>query len=469
MIVYPPAGAWLRSAANPANCNDATGPQRGTDAPKTGSGRYVEQNTLTWADAVNDSNQYRPSGGQKRDTENPGETHMADREHDLTRRGFVKALSGVAALEASGILAATDRSVEGAVATTPPASTWSPAWRPETPKRLSDTTRELARRAISGEHGRSMANATFSLPPEQAKGLPQSTLYARACLLVAEQAPLRILPGERIVGAATLLEGPHHRPPLIEFGGTSHTTIGFHKVLKIGYRGLRRQIDERLAHGDLDAKAITQLQAMRQCLDAAGIWHKRHMVMLGEMEASADDGQRTTCRQVREALAPVPENPPETFHEAVQSLWFMYAFQRLCGNWSGIGRIDEMLGPYLERDLAAGRITLDEARELLAHFWIKGTRVDRAPSCIGPAAATPSSTRTSSSAASTPTASEVTNEVTYLVLDIVEELHISDFPIAVRLNRRHARSGCCGASPRCSGTAAASWRSTTRTWSSTAW
>jgi aspartate oxidase len=34
--------------------------------------------------------------------------------------------------------------------------------------------------------------------------------------------------------------------------------------------------------------------------------------------------------------------------------------------------VDKMLGPYLTADLAAGRITLDEARDLLAHFWIKG-------------------------------------------------------------------------------------------------
>ena len=51
----------------------------------------------------------------------------------------------------------------------------------------------------------------------------------------------------------------------------------------------------------------------------------------------------------------------------------MYAFLRLMGDWSGIGRIDRMLGPYLKEDLRKGVLTLDEAREILAHFWIKGT------------------------------------------------------------------------------------------------
>ena len=56
-------------------------------------------------------------------------------------------------------------------------------------------------------------------------------------------------------------------------------------------------------------------------------------------------------QNIQNILRNVPENAPGTFYEAVQSLWFMFAFQRLCGNWSGIGRIDQMLAPYLERDL----------------------------------------------------------------------------------------------------------------------
>ena len=52
------------------------------------------------------------------------------------------------------------------------------------------------------------------------------------------------------------------------------------------------------------------------------------------------------------ALRNVPENPPSTFREAVQALWLLWDFQRLCGNWSGLGRVDKMLGPYLAADLA---------------------------------------------------------------------------------------------------------------------
>ncbi len=129
----------------------------------------------------------------------------------------------------------------------------------------------------------------------------------------------------------------------------------------------------------------------------------------------------------------VPDAPPETFHEAVQALWFLWDFQRLCGNWSGIGRIDKLLGPFLQADLAAGRLTLDAAREILAHFWIKGCEWITGD---GRGSGDAQFYQNIVLAGVDEEGRDVTNEVTYLVLDVVEELHISDFPIAVRLSSR---------------------------------
>ncbi|MBM3500098.1 MAG: hypothetical protein FJX74_15690, partial [Armatimonadetes bacterium] len=237
--------------------------------------------------------------------------------------------------------------------------------------------------------------------------------------------------GERIVGSATLLEAPRHQAPLTGLSSTSHTTLGFDRALQIGYGGLRAQVDERLARGDLDEQGLDLLRAMRLCLEAAGIWHRRHLALLDELIAGSAGVQQAVYREVREALARVPEAPPTTFREAVQAFWFLYAFQRLMGNWSGLGRVDEMLGPYLERDLAEGRLTLDEARELIAHFWIKGCEWIGAIDIPSGDAQHYQNVILGGVNAD---GEEVTNEVTYLVLDVVEELHISDFPIAVRVN-----------------------------------
>ena len=59
------------------------------------------------------------------------------------------------------------------------------------------------------------------------------------------------------------------------------------------------------------------------------------------------------------------------YHLTASRSWNI-AFLRLCGNWPGIGRLDVLLGKYLEEDLTHDVLTLNEAREILAHFFIKG-------------------------------------------------------------------------------------------------
>ncbi|MBN1399892.1 MAG: hypothetical protein JXA74_03585 [Anaerolineae bacterium] len=302
--------------------------------------------------------------------------------------------------------------------------------------RLSALTHTLAAHALSGEHGRNMGNATFGLPKAQGREPSEEQLYAQALLAMARHAPLRVLDGELIVGSATLLEAANHQTPVLGTPSTSHTTLAFHRVLREGYRGLRQRIEERLARGDLDAERRDLLEAMRLCLDAAAIWHGRYVALLKARIAEAQGEQRARYELVLAALEPVPEAPARTFHEAVQSLWFQYAFQRLAGNWSGIGRIDQMLGPYLEADLANGRLTLDEAREILAHFWIKGCEWVGAPTRHVGDSGDGQFYQNVVLAGIDSQGREVTNDVTYLVLDVVEELRISDWPIAVRVSER---------------------------------
>lgn len=302
------------------------------------------------------------------------------------------------------------------------------------PRRLSDATHRLAARGISGEWGKATVNAGVKLEElMDVKGLSEEMKYAHSIRLITERAPLRILPGERIIGSATFRESTGHAVPIYGQSSVSHTTIGYHAVLKTGYAGLRRQIEQRLSRGGLDDKGVDLLNSMVICLDAASNWHRRNIALLEELVAKSSGGEQADYRRVLENLRNVPENPPKTFAEAVQSLWFMYAFQRLCGNWTGIGRIDEMLGPYLKHDLAAGRITLDEARELIAHFWIKGT--EWIGSNPWPGSGDAQFYQNIILGGVDAEGREVTNDVTYLVLDVVEELHISDFPIAVRLSR----------------------------------
>lgn len=328
--------------------------------------------------------------------------------------------------------------------------------------RLPASTRRLAAHYLSGDVGATMARSAFS-PDEAGATLPLSLRYAASIQLIARHAPLRLDPEEWLVGSATLLEACWHQTPassitishagtlsylqmvddqqaeLAPISSTSHITIDYPKVLRVGYRGLRAQMDARLARGGLEAAQTDYLTAMRQCLEAAQTWHQRYVQALETLYDTTDAVHRPRVAAVLAAMRHVPEAPPTTFHEAVQSLWFCWTFQRLCGNWTGLGRVDEMLGPFLRRDMADGRITLDEARDILAHFWIKGSEWIGAPSSFGHGSSGDAQYYQNVILGGIDIAgAEITNEVTYLILDIVEELHISDFPIAVRVSERTA-------------------------------
>lgn len=323
------------------------------------------------------------------------------------------------------------------------------------PERLSPQTRALAQRVLSGEYGRWLKESPFLLIEDNENFRRLSTVNQQLYCInrIANDAPIRIVEGEYLAGASTLDGARWHCIPVFMseksddgsetshqvFGSTSHLTCGFEKALKIGYKGLRKEIEESIHLHSLSDDADKEerlefLNALNGCLDAAKIWHDRYMKALKERIASSMGPVKKRYTEIYNNLKNVPENPPENFKEAVQSLWFIFDFQRLCGNWPGIGRIDKMLGDYLKKDLESGSITVDEAREYIAHFWIKGAEwVDGTNEDTKIGSGDGQNYQNIILSGIDEYGRDVTNEVTYLVLDVVEELGISDFPISVRL------------------------------------
>lgn len=219
----------------------------------------------------------------------------------------------------------------------PKTNLWRLSWQPERPQRLCTRTHELAQRGLSGEFGRSLVSADWSIPELQDASLSGSQKYALAAMSVAQHAPLRILPGELIVGAATLREAADHRTPLLNIDSTSHTTIGFEKALKTGYKGLRAEINERLSRGGLDEHGVDLLQSMLKTLDAAAVWQNRNIELLGKQMEKAPAEERTSYQMLIDTLKRVPENEPGSFRVAhlsvFRSLYILVLpyFLYLCG------------------------------------------------------------------------------------------------------------------------------------------
>lgn len=297
------------------------------------------------------------------------------------------------------------------------------------PIRLSETTRRFAYESLDHKYGMD-TKKTMAVSLDDITNIENYSpiqKYDAAIEKIAREAPIRICDGELISGAATLGLAISHRVPATLknepiCSSISHLTIDFETVLKYGVNSLIEKAEISLRKYKGTEKEPFAKSAVL-CLDAFKIWHARYLSALKNKKGYEENYKNLTR---------VPFEPAQSFYEAVQSLWFTFAFVRLCGNWPGIGRLDYLLGDYLENDLKNGILTLDEAREILAHFFIKGCEWI----CGGNyGSGDAQHYQNILLAGIDENGNEITNAVTYLTLDILEELGISDFPTTVRINK----------------------------------
>ena len=195
----------------------------------------------------------------------------------------------------------------------------------------------------------------------------------------------------------------------------NHSIRAYEKVLRLGFSGLKAEVQaalSKLSMADPDAplRSANLLALNRLCEAAEGIG-KRHAVRARELASTCEDpSQEAEWRRIAETCDRVPAQPARTFMEAVQSLWFAHILTVWEDgiNANGIGRIDQFLWPYLERDLSDDTITPNQAAEILAALWIKLYRpYDVQQMMVG---------------GQHPDGRDATNPLSYLVLDVTEGL-----------------------------------------------
>lgn len=311
------------------------------------------------------------------------------------------------------------------------------------PVRLCEATRQFAYDSLENHAYGLEAMKTASLPMDHIQGFADMTPLEKERLIlreIAEKCPIRLVQGERICGAATLGLAIHHVIPATlggnpVFPSVSHLTVDFSMILKEGLNGIRRRVEASLeAHRGTHREEF--LLNCLAALDAYKTWHRRYVNALeAHIRVSAEDGVLPPCpafEKTLQNLQRVPMEPPTGFHEAVQSLWMTFAFVRLMGNWPGIGRLDVLLGKYLEEDLTHDVLTLNEAREILAHFFIKGCEWVRGGN---QGSGDAQHYQNIVLGGIDENGRDVTNAVTFLTLDILEELPIGDFPTTIRVSK----------------------------------
>ena len=155
-------------------------------------------------------------------------------------------------------------------------------------------------------------------------------------------------------------------------------------LLPKGYGGIKREAQqnlEALLEEDDRNKRIAAnkekedfYRSMILIADGMITLGRRYSAKAAELAAAEADAQRRAeLEEIAQICARIPENPPETFREAIQFVWFVQLGGIIAENplaWNP-GRFDQYMYPYYERDLAEGKIDYDTALELVECLWLK--------------------------------------------------------------------------------------------------
>lgn len=157
-----------------------------------------------------------------------------------------------------------------------------------------------------------------------------------------------------------------------------HTTVDYGKILNEGYSGVRKAIEAKLE--ELDGTGWDNFakrdyyESLLKVVDSIVVFANRHADEAERAAAECNDEiRKAELAEIARVCRRVPEQPAETFREALQSFWFVHLVLNLESNAYAIspGRFDQYIYPFYEKDLAEGRITPEEAQELLDCLWIK--------------------------------------------------------------------------------------------------
>ena len=153
----------------------------------------------------------------------------------------------------------------------------------------------------------------------------------------------------------------------------------YEKVITRGMLAIQQDARDRMATLDLNNSVDLWekkpfLEAMIIVCDAIMIWARRHADLARDMAAREEDPRRKQeLLEIAEICDRVPALPARTFREAVQSQWFVQMFSRLEQKASAIisnGRMDQYLYPFYKKDIEEGRLTREQAKELLECMWV---------------------------------------------------------------------------------------------------
>ena len=165
--------------------------------------------------------------------------------------------------------------------------------------------------------------------------------------------------------------------------GDAHLAVEYQKVLEIGLKGYEDRVLDIKNHLDLcvpeNLNKYQFYNAVLIVVEAVKTFAKRFSVLAKEKAKKETGKRKEELLEISRICDKVPYQPAQTFHEAIQSVWFIQLILQIESNGHSLsyGRFDQYMYPYLKHDLDNNIITEDEAVELLTNLWIKTLTINK--------------------------------------------------------------------------------------------
>ena len=145
--------------------------------------------------------------------------------------------------------------------------------------------------------------------------------------------------------------------------------------LKMGPLGIMNQAQEKLKTCEESQKEFYECVVL--VMQGACTFMKRYHDMIMENIDEVEEPYQQSLRTVANNCLNLTKRPPETFHEAVQSLWFLFVLLHMESNASSFspGRMDQYLYPYYQKDIESGKISMEDALDILECLWLKFNQI----------------------------------------------------------------------------------------------
>jgi len=232
----------------------------------------------------------------------------------------------------------------------------------------------------------------------------------------------------------------------LEQRAPGHTVLD-NKIYEKGLVDFKKDIAKSMQDLDFlgDPRAyekVEELRAMEIAADALIRYAERHAEEARELQKTEKNKKRRKeLEKIADVCSHVPAHQPRDFWEALQYYWFIHlGVVTELNPWDSFnpGRIDQHLYPFYEKGLEDGSLTKEKAKELLQMLWIKFNN-HPAPPKVG-VTAEESNTYNDFALINTggvkANGSDAVNELSYLILDVVEEMRIPQPSSMVQISKK---------------------------------